>query len=247
MQRRALTSAALLHATSVAEYQDIRALNLEAPVCVIPNGIDIPADLQPGLESARNVEGHTLLYLGRIHPTKGLDRLLHAWRELERRHPDWRLVVAGRGDPNYENEICKLAGSLELRRVEFVGPLYGVEKSMAYFSADLFVLPSHSENFGMVVAEALAHACPVVVGQGAPWEAVTKEGCGWWVSNEIEPLYDALNSAMSLPVGDRQEMGLRGRRWMERDFGWQAVGKQMNAAYQWIVNGGPVPECVRID
>lgn len=247
LQRRALTSADMLHATSMAEYRDIRSLGFEAPVCIIPNGIDIP----PGVPSRRErsrPDGHRkLLFLGRIHPTKGIDRLLRAWEELEHRHPDWRLIVAGQGSPDYEREIRQLARSLGLRRVDFVGPLYGSEKSQAYVSADLFVLPSHSENFGVAVAEALAHACPVVVGQGAPWERVIEERCGWWVSNEVDALCSALDAAMSLSDVDRSEMGARGRRWMEREFDWKAIGKQMTAAYQWLVNGGPVPECLRID
>lgn len=243
LQRRALSKADLLHATSDVELQEIRAHGFCAPVAVVPNGIDLP-DL-PLLRQETGVL--TLLFLSRIHPTKGLDRLLHAWARLQPRHSNWRLVIAGRGDAEHVQEVHALAKSLGVQRVEFPGPLYGEAKAQAYFEADLFVLPTHSENFGMVVAEALAHGCPAVVGRGAPWSGLEAEGCGWWVDISVPTLTAALDAAMQLTPDQLIDMGLRGRAWMERDFGWDAIGQKMDAAYRWLLTGGERPAWVRVD
>ena len=242
IQRRALSRADLLHATSEVELQEIRAKGFKAPVAVVPNGIDLPE-----LPSSKAQTGvRTLLFLSRMHPIKGLDRLLHAWLHLQTRHPGWRLVIAGRGEAAHVQEVHALAASLGVQRVVFPGPLYGEAKTQAYFGADLFVLPTHSENFGMVVAEALSHACPAVVGKGAPWARLEAEGCGWWVENSVEGLIAALDPAMQLPPEQLSAMGLRGRAWMAREYGWAAIGQKMDAAYRWLLAGGERPEWVKV-
>lgn len=243
LQRRALERADLLHATSEVEYREIRALGFKAPVAIIPNGIDLPT-----LPEHRPItDRRTLLFLSRIHPTKGIDRLLQAWQSLEQRHPDWQMVIAGRGEPGHEREVKEHAATLDVQRVSFPGALYGPEKSQAYFQADLFVLPTHSENFGMVVAEALAHGCPAMVSRGAPWSGLGTEGCGWWVDHDVDTLTAALDVAMRLPSAELAAMGLRGRAWMQRDFSWESVAQQMEGAYCWIVRGGEKPDWVELN
>ena len=243
LQRRALERADLLHATSESEYREIRALGLIAPVAIISNGIDLPRLPKDKPTNDRR----TLLFLSRIHPKKGIDRLLHAWQSLEKRHPDWQMVIVGRGEPRHEREVKEHAATLGVQRVSFPGAFYGPEKSKAYFQADLFVLPTHSENFGMVVAEALAHACPVMVSRGAPWSGLEAEGCGWWVGHDADTLVAALDAAMRLPSAELATMGLRGRAWMQRDFSWDSVAQQMEAAYSWITHGNKQPECVELN
>jgi glycosyltransferase involved in cell wall biosynthesis len=245
LQRRALDRADLLHATSDVEYGEIRAQGFTAPVAVIPNGIDVPALPAEGAGARR--EMRTLLFLSRIHPTKGLDRLLQAWAQLQEVHPCWCLVVAGHGEAANVEQVKSLANQLGLKRITFPGPQYGEAKAQAYRFADLFVLPTHSENFGMVVAEALAHGCPSVVSKGAPWPGLLTESCGWWVANDSETLTTTLHAAMQLPAGDRASMGLRGRAWMERDYGWHAIGQKMDAAYRWLLSGGECPAWVKVE
>jgi len=245
LQRRVLARANMLHATSEVELQEIRAQGFTAPVAVMPNGIDLP-DMPPAFERGKGGV-RTLLYLGRIHPIKGLDRLLHAWVQLQAHHPHWRLVIAGKGESAHVQDVRALASRLGVHRVEFPGPLYGEAKARAYFAADIFVLPTHTENFGMVVAEALAHGCPAMVSRGAPWSGLVTEGCGWWVDNSVDTLVAGLDAAIQLPPDQLAAMGLRGRAWMERDFGWTAIGQKMNEAYRWVVTGGDRPDCVRLD
>lgn len=242
LQKRVLARADLLHATSEAEYFAIRALGFRAPVLVIPNGIDLPVPQPRHCGSIR-----TLLFLGRIHPVKGIDCLLRSWQRLEDKYVNWRLVIAGNGKPRHVEHAKQLAASLDLRRVMFPGPLYGNAKSAAYNDADLFVLPSYSENFGMVVAEALAHGCPAIVSRGAPWSGLETEGCGWWVERDVDTLVHTLDGAMRLMPERLAEMGARGRAWMASDFSWAGVGRQMDAAYRWLLKGGEPPARVRIE
>lgn len=241
LQWRALERADLLHATSEVEFQQIRAAGLTAPVAVIPNGIDVPPEMEKTCQSGERI----LLYLGRVHPIKGIDRLLRAWQQIQAGHGKWRLVVAGDGDEGYVREVKDLARELKLVHVTFPGAFYGEAKAAAYQSADLFVLPTHTENFGMAVAEALAHACPVVVSKGAPWSGVVAEQCGWWVDNDVESLATMLDDAMSMPSDELQAMGRRGCTWMQRDFSWESVAQAMQDAYRWILGEEYAPTCVR--
>jgi glycosyltransferase involved in cell wall biosynthesis len=247
LQKRALERADMLHATSEAEYHEIRALGLKAPVVILPNGIDVPERVGRSIEDENTLNRRTLLFLSRIHPKKGIDRLLNAWAALESQHLEWDLVIAGTGESAHVEEIKVLIEKLGVKRVDFVGPLYGDSKAAAYQNAELFVLPTHSENFGMAVAEALAHGCPAVVGTGAPWAGLRTEECGWWVEITVESLKNTLSSAFGRSREELQVMGERGRKWMEREYGWSSIAQKMNVAYQWLCKGGERPEFVRVD
>jgi len=243
-QGSVLRNAACLHATAEIEYHDIRRTGLCAPVAIIPNGIDIPCDDK---RIERTLEPRRLLFLSRIHPTKGIDILLRAWARIEGRRPGWELCIVGPDDGTYCSQMQALAKDLHIERVNFSGPAYGYEKSQAYWSADLFVLPTHTENFGLVVAEALAHGVPAIVTKGAPWSGLEEEKCGWWVDRGVEPLTECLQYAMSKSSAELSNMGARGRRWMVREFSWDRVGKMMHETYEWVLGGGPPLDWVITD
>ena len=155
------------------------------------------------------------------------------------------VTDVGPGEPEYLAALHAQATRNGSRRVTFDGPLYGDEKVAAYRHADLFVLPTHSENFGMVVAEALAQECPAIVSHGAPWSGLDREGCGWWIPNDVDSLRATLDQAMAQPPEALHAMGARGRQWMQRDFSWEGVAGMMEAAYRWVVDGGTMPAWVR--
>jgi glycosyltransferase involved in cell wall biosynthesis len=245
LQGPAIRQAACLHATSAQEYDEIRAFGLANPVAVIANGIDLPDPA--AAPAARPAAERVALSLGRIHPKKGLDRLLRAWAEVEARHPRWRLRLAGPSEAGYADELHALALALGLARVSIDGPIYDDLKWDAYRAADLFVLPSLNENFGLAVAEALAAGTPAISTKGAPWSGLEGEGCGWWIDHGVEPLATALARAMAMPPESLNGMGAKGRAWMARDFSWDRAARDMLDVYRWLTRDTEPPSTTRLD
>src|SRR6185295_7649348 len=245
LQRRSVERAACLHATSEAEFHDIRAFGLGNPVAVIPNGIDLP---EPANQS-RHIPGspRTVLSLGRIHPKKGLERLLRAWAGIEARNIDWQLRIVGPAEGAHDKELLALASELGVRRVSIEGPVYGEQKRAAYRGAELFVLPTLDENFGITVTEALAEGMPVISTKGAPWSGLESEGCGWWIDHGEEPLAASLHRAMALAPESLRAMGAKGRAWVARDFSWARVAGDMLQVYAWLRGQATAPAFVRLD
>ncbi|MGB0578482.1 MAG: glycosyltransferase, partial [Limisphaerales bacterium] len=193
-----------------------------------------------------------ILYLGRLHRIKGIDHLLKGWAQVESKFEDWSLAIAGPEESYgrgvaYADEMKKLASDLSLQRVEFRGPKYGDEKLQAYREASVFVLPSHSENFGMTVAEALACATPAIVTKGAPWDGLEANDAGWWIDVGVDPLVRALGDAMSRPMNRLEEMGQAGRDYVRREFDWTNIGEKTTAAYRWLLGQADRPDCVVVD
>jgi glycosyltransferase involved in cell wall biosynthesis len=240
VQKPALTATSCFHATSESEYKAIRRMGFRQPIAIIPNGIDIPA-----FARKRSQHHRTLLFLGRVHPSKGLDMLLPSWQAVQKRFPDWRLKIAGPDNGGYLSKMQHLAAQLHLERIEFVGALKGKQKWQAYQEADIFVLPTYSENFGMTVAEALAAGLPAIVSKGAPWEGLEQKKAGWWIDVGPDPLVTCLNHALSQPPDTLAEMGERGRAWMQAEFSWKQVAAMMDQTYLWILKGGTAPDWVR--
>jgi glycosyltransferase involved in cell wall biosynthesis len=239
-QRAALASSTCLHATSLAEAGEIRAAGLKNPIAIIPNGVDLPK-LKQRMPSPNH---RTILHLGRMHPKKGLESLLHAWSQVEVRATDWRLRIVGPDDNGYVDRLRRVAKHLNLSRVSFEPALFGAEKIAAYRSADIFVLPTQNENFGLVVAEALSCETPVICTKGAPWAGLVVNNCGWWVDQGVESLAATLEASMNLPSEALHEMGARGRSWVAREFSWEIIATEMLAVYMWVSGCGVRPSCV---
>jgi glycosyltransferase involved in cell wall biosynthesis len=245
LQGPAVRGAACIHATSEQEYEEIRGFGLANPVAIIPNGIDLPElAVQP---SAWPAPERVVLSLGRIHPKKGLGGLLHAWAKVEAECRSWRLKIVGPPEAEHDEELRALAMALGLARVSIEGPVYGDAKTAAYREADLFVLPTLNENFGLTVAEALAAGAPAISTKGAPWSGLATEGCGWWIDHGVEPLAAALAHAMALPRESLTAMGDKGREWMLRNFSWDRIGHDMLDVYLWLARSAGPPASVRFD
>jgi glycosyltransferase involved in cell wall biosynthesis len=125
-----------------------------------------------------------------------------------------------------------------------VGAVRGKAKWDTYRNADLFVLPTYSENFGMTVAEALASGVPAIVSKGAPWKKLEERKAGWWIDIGIDPLVSCLEDALAQVPDALNEMGQRGRNWMKEEFSWDRLGQQMDETYRWILDGSLKPEWV---
>jgi glycosyltransferase involved in cell wall biosynthesis len=266
-QRRDLRSARCLHATGQQEVDSLRALGLRNAIALIPNGVELPeggkeklktemlkaemgdestnAKLKADIGSQRS-EGRRLrkvLFLGRIHPVKGLRYLVEAWHIA--RPGGWRCILAGPDEAGHQKELEAI---LRLRKLEnafkFPGMMENDQKTKLLREADLFVLPSFTENFGMVIAEALAAGLPVITTKGTPWQELRTRQCGWWIDIGVEPLAAALREATSISDQERHEMGRRGRGLVEEKYSWPQIGRDMVAVYQWVLGKGPKPVCV---
>jgi len=230
-----------LHATADAEAARLRALGLRAPIAVAPDAVELPresGDRAVLEEKFPELKGRRwLLFLSRMHAKKGLDMLIDAWADLCPASPDWRLVIAGSAmdgeDAAYREHIARRGIS---ERTTFIGHVEGREKSAAFAGADLFVLPTHSENFGIVVAEALAHGVPVITTTGAPWEILRESRSGWWIEPALRALSDALREAFALDPAALRAMGGRGVALVEADFCWKVNARKLLTFYEWILD-----------
>lgn len=246
-----LRGAAIIHVASTIEAEHIRAAGIASPLAVIPNGIDVgpyserrdraAADSRwPALAGKR-----ALLFLSNIHPTKGLDMLARAWDRVADVARNWVLVVAGTGDDTsvaYARDA--FARTMAAGQTVFVGAVYGPEKRGLLAACDLFVLPTRSDSFANVVAEALAAGLPVITTKAAPWAALVTERAGWWVDVDERCLRAALEDALAQDSSVLDAMGARGRAYVQRELRWDLVADEMIACYSFLVRGGAMPPCL---
>jgi len=243
-QRRDLERASCHHTTAEPEASHVQRLRLGVPVRVIPNGVDVPevgrkAGSMGGGKAGRGGK-KTALFLGRIYPVKGLPMLIEGWA---RARPDgWLLQIVGPDEAGHQAEVEKAVSAAGLSGVvSFVGPLDGQAKQAVLLDADLFVLPTHSESFGMVIAEALAHGLPVLTTTGAPWSMLPQRGCGWWIDPTVDGIAEGLRQSTSLDSTTLQEMGAKGREFVAAEFGWERVAKQFVSMYEDVMASASTP------
>lgn len=227
-QRRGVQVCDLVHTTAESERQHVLALGWNPHVAVIPNCVQLDdIALRTSWQRSRR-----LLFLSRVHPKKGLDLLIEAISQLRHEMQGYTLTIAGTGEASYIRELqtlTKARGVAEM--VEFVGPVYGDNKWPLYRSADLFVLPTHSENFGIVIAEALASGTPVLTTTGTPWEELVSHRCGWQTAIAAAPLADALREFLACTEAELEQMGRRGRQLITARYASEAVAAQMVTMY----------------
>ncbi|GHB91990.1 hypothetical protein GCM10007047_03690 [Cerasicoccus arenae] len=248
-QKRILQNANCLHATADIEMQHLRNLGIKAPIAVIPNGVEIISNerleqLNVERKHRAHPEIRTLLFLGRIQKVKGLTNLVKAWAKV--RQPGWRIQIVGPEEDNHQSEIERLARRLGvLQDISFTGPQSNEAKWKTYHDADIFVLPTYTENFGLTVAEALGCETPVITTKGAPWKEISTNSCGWWVDIGVDPLASAMLEAMNLTDHQRKEMGRRGRQMVLEKYGWTGIARQINEVYSWLSGQSTMPTCVK--
>lgn len=238
-ERANLMGASCLHALNAAELRAARAYGVAGPVAVIPNGVALPelAPDPPAGGDGRRV----LLFLGRIHPKKGLSETLLAWSRLSRAlRQDWRLVVAGWDDGGHLAALRDLAARLGLgEEVSFPGPLFGAAKEAALRGASAFILASHSEGLPVAVLEAWSHARPVFMSAACNLAEGFAAGAAVEVAPEAQALARQLDT--HLRRDDLAAIGRAGRRLVERSYSWPAVAARQAAVYRWLLEGGPPP------
>lgn len=242
--RRMIRSAVLVHATSEMEAASARRFGIEVPIAIVPNAVDCP----PYDRSiAAEVSPKTLLFLSRLHFQKGTMELARALGKHRSILIDcgWRVVFAGPDMGNHWKELeteLKAQGVRDL--VSYVGPVDGPEKWNLFRSATLFAMPSYGENFGIVIAEALACGVPCLTTQRTPWREIEENGCGWWHPATQSGLDEALGKALTTDTQSLADMGRRGMALVSSKYTIDALGTEYRSMYQWIILGGDRPRCL---
>jgi glycosyltransferase involved in cell wall biosynthesis len=220
----------ILHTTSKEEFNISRDKFPRLQATMIPNGVDLPVNYSR--KKIHNTEKLNLLYLGRLTPIKGIENLLDAISILD--DPQVTLSIFGSGEPAYTVELqarAKQAGLLD-GRVKFHGHAEYEEKTAAFQDADVFILPSHSENFGMAIAEALAHSVPVIASRETPWKDLEAKRCGLWVANDPHSLAESIKTIRKM---DLTGMGKNGHQWMKNEYSWDVLGMNMLDLYRKMI------------
>lgn len=219
---------AVLHVTAAQEARASRGRLGDMTCAIIPNAVDVPPEIPPRRTASATCR---LMFLSRLHPKKGLEALFEAMAQLPAR---FTLDVYGTGDAAYVR-MLNMRAKLSNGRIRLHGHVEGAEKAAAFAAADLFVLPSHSENFGIVVAEALAHAVPVLTTQRTPWQDLDRHGCGRCI--EL-PGCNLAAEIAALAMGDLAAMGRCGRAWMRRDFSTARMVAEFDGLYRRLLGQG---------
>ena len=254
-QDKDLKCAAALHATAESEAEQFRKLGFRNPVVISPNGVNVP-DKSAVVSRQSLAQGKKrVLFVSRMHPKKGVLELVEAWGRLVVSRQSsvvsgWECelvyTVSGELEKEYEAKVKARVKELGLDdQFIFTGALNDDEKWKAYGRADLFVLPTYSENFGIVVAEALWAGVPVITTKGTPWSELEEYKCGKWIDlpaegsnpSTWEALDEALGSVMLMSDAECGEMGKCGRKLVEEKYTWDAVCSAMINGYKEILNG----------
>ncbi len=245
-ENRNLSQASCFRALCEAEADSIRSLGLRQPICLVPNGVVLP-DLAPA--SQRESETFTLLYLGRLHPKKGLAEALDGWRRVAdvKSGADWELVIAGWDQAGYRKELesAFVSDPISNRaRIRFLGPVFGQEKDQLLRSSDAFILPSHSEGLPMSILEAWAYHLPVIMTEKCNLPEGFRAGAAIKMEPTFEGAAEAIRYLFSLTPQEREKMGRQGRSLVEQRFTWESVAARTSEVYRWLGGEVGIPSCV---
>ena len=256
-QDKDLKRCVCIYATAEMEAQHIRDLGFKNPICIIPNGIETEG--YPCRKDASMVKKR-ILFLSRIHPKKGIEVLIEAFSILHKEFQDWSVMIVGNGEEDYRKALNEKVAKLGLTdKVQILAPVFGEAKMKIYQESSVFCLPSYSENFGMVIAEAMSCGVPAITTNGTPWQLVNGDKAtmganldvlgdnkrtGWCLDLSVENLVSALREAMMMNPEELYDMGQRGSKLVNDNFNYRSVAKKNKALYEWILGKEPKPSFV---
>jgi len=228
-QKKTIQNANCILSTAKSECDNILKLGYNNNVHVIGLGLDTETiKLRTDWKQQKKI-----LFLSRIHVKKGIEFLVQAVDSLRNELNGWKIIIAGEGDAQYIEQLKKIIAEKKLEHIfDFIGGVYGEQKWKIYQSADFFVLPTYSENFGYVIAEALASGTPVITTKGTPWQDIETYHCGKWIDVGSKPLSEAIQQMIKLTDAEREAMGQNARKLIEEKYSAKVMAEKIMELYK---------------
>ncbi len=232
-QRKALKCADVIHSTAESEMRNLRKLRWNKNIHIIPNCVDV-TNITPKTSWKKTKK---ILFLSRIHEKKGINFIIEAVAQLKDELDGYKVSIVGPGEAKYLKQLTTMAKNHGVSDIiTFEGSVFGDRKFELYKEADLFLLPTHSENFGIVVAEALACGTPVITTVGTPWTELNDKECGWCIEIGTKPLVESLRQFIKMSEKELENMGRNGRRLVEDRYSCESIAQQFHELYDKVAN-----------
>ncbi len=228
-QKAAVQRADCVQATAESERDNLLKLGYNSNIKVVRLGIDAESiEMKRSWKKSRQI-----LFLSRVHVKKGINFLVEAADVLRNELQGYKILVAGEGDADYVEAMKSMICDRGLQDiVKLIGGVYGDEKWRLFQTSDFFVLPTHSENFGLAIAESLASGTPVITTVGTPWSDLNSSEAGAWIEIGTEPLVETLRRFLSLSEDELETMGRNGRKLIETKYSAHVMAEQMMEVYK---------------
>ena len=238
-QKYILSKCNCLVVNSELENKNVQKLKIRVCIAIIANAIPyLPKRCNTFKEYSKkkSKDLKKLLFFSRIHEKKGVDYLLKSWSLCDTEN--WKLDIIGPGDPKYVDELSNLILKFDIKKNVNLKPGYVSNKvKTKYFkTADAFILPTKSENFGIVVIEAMSFQLPVITTKEAPWEEISKFKCGWWVDANIKAIASSIQSLINTSQKEMYLKGLRGYNLVKDNYTWSTKGVQAYELHNWLLD-----------
>lgn len=241
-QRNDVQKSVCVFTTAKMEADHIRNLGITTCRAVIPNGIE--TDSYP-CKTSIDVVKKQVLFLSRVHVKKGIEILFDAWKRIHSEFADWRLLVVGNGEAEYIQSLERRVECLDLKgSIRILPPVFGNDKIRLYQESALFCLPSYSENFGMVIAEAMSCGTPVITTTNCPWNILNDTKTGWCIDLSVDNLERAIREASTMDPAELYDMGQKASRLIYDNFDYRSVTRKTLRLYEWLLGGGEKPEFI---
>ena len=238
-QRNDVQKSVCVFTTAKMEANHVSNLGITTSKAVIPNGIE--TSCYPCKTSVDHVKKQ-VLFIGRMHVKKGIEILFDAWKRIHADYSDWQLLVVGNGETEYIQSLENRMESLGLMdSIKILPPVYGNDKIRLYQESALFCLPSFSENFGMVIAEAMSCGTPVITTTNCPWDILNETNTGWCIHLSVDNLERALREALTMSPTELYDMGQKASKLIYDNFDYRSVTRKTLCLYEWLLGGGEKP------
>jgi poly(glycerol-phosphate) alpha-glucosyltransferase len=239
-ERKNLNSADCIHALCEQEYHDIRKIAPKVPIAIIPNGINLPTEFAINPKRIK-----TLLFLGRVHPKKGLENLIDAWLQLN--NSEWKLLIVGPDENDYKEKIKQKIKLLNLEgSISLLDSKYGIEKEELFRTVSAFILPSFSEGLPMVILEAWSYKVPVIMTKECNLEIGFEKNAAIEINTSIESIKLGIEKVINFSEDQLVAIGQAGYDLVKKDYTWDEVGIKMNLVYKWVSKEIETPSFINL-